>query len=1350
MNCRSARLVISPSRSSGQWSRLTILDVEPALALSPLPDLLRVATISSQSLPRAFRKSSLLTDRPAHTEHAPSHSSSDFDSQLGNRIVGLRNRVQRIRDAEYAGQDERWIEEAASLAEIETEVFAVDRECGPSTVRESASRVLGEVELLQASSRRLQADACTAEADVVIADYLAERARRWSEMVTAELAHASAESCFQHLLQTTIHEEETLEHAPSVEDHESRAIFAQQRAEIRAAFLKALERHPAGDETRERWVTALTDRADMVRAAADGHSPERGAAQVAVIRDDLEWHMQHVEKLRGKRRRKVRRKHSRLKSDHQEHVLQQRLYSLFGERFVKHADRFILFLILLVVMLIAIDTFVTLSPTAQLTFYAIDGMACLIFMTEFVIKLSRVPGRWRWFRRHFLIDFVPSIPFGLIFIFFPPATATTAGGVRGIGFLARLARFSRLARYFRALGLMSRALDRLARQYGHLLNQNVILYPTREELARSRSALPAHLTGLRRLHAEIRVCWIHLASSSEAAVRDSVIRARLSCLNDELHRAAAEEDFLAETEHQSGPREIAAEVLINQLATVTPQVAETALTADLIAQMSRVIRMVARPPLRWLPILRRFAPPLTPQMTDAQVTAAAGRHTGRIIRKYHNRWFWVADLYGTVTPSQFVDRLGGMLVKSSFKPASRLLIFGGLFLLTNLLLSWSPLPFLEMARGFLNRFVGPVLLILGGVCFVILGLGWWLQRVAREATEFYERSVYAQFLSLTEIVRSRYLRRDAAVLHTRVLQPEQELKGIRGRHTTPEGVEQLLDHIHRSLTEAHFGVSPDLNFRGIDTSLLLYRDWLDGAIFTDNDTRCTSQLLGSPSVRQFLSLSGRIGKKDLKLLQALDLVRQKSLFGGPYIWFNFISRSIAHSVAGLIVDYNQRAIPRSELVLVGEEERERFRMWLMSDTAESLDTRDTVEKNVERDYVTNAFTALHFLDFDPLRDAEVASRFGFEVLKRLQRDRSFLIRRIFGTYPMHDRPKSQRIVNLYTLYNSWLAEGRVLFLPWFLFVLLLQLFWAFLKWVAHSVQQIRRPDNRKQSDAARTAHFHTAVRKIDRIRGPAVDSCLKLRMHMDPEYLGIALPHNDELVLKRSLVDIDLEFLNPAPELLERVRDERQRAREDMSRLRTLLHDGLLEEAATRRGLNADVFQQAEHRRAVAIAYTADYCNVRRGLSALGILDDAIQQAVTKPVQPGTFFPRFRLKSRFNKYWERHGSGNRDEKHAAWRAVLNNYWGAADALNVWHTEGESAYGSAVDRLGEVLLHPGRLTEQLVTMRTIQTLSVLDVLNYREHVYRLGQYEDMGDTAEGLLNWRTLPQELDSYFELNEE
>ena len=43
-----------------------------------------------------------------------------------------------------------------------------------------------------------------------------------------------------------------------------------------------------------------------------------------------------------------------------------------------------------------------------------------------------------------------------------------------------------------------------------------------------------------------------------------------------------------------------------------------------------------------------------PAMADAAVTAASAHKIAGELRRHHDRWFWLADLHGTVTPSEFV------------------------------------------------------------------------------------------------------------------------------------------------------------------------------------------------------------------------------------------------------------------------------------------------------------------------------------------------------------------------------------------------------------------------------------------------------------------------------------------------------------------------------------------------------------------------------------------------------------------------------------------------------------------------------------------------------------------------
>ena len=99
---------------------------------------------------------------------------------------------------------------------------------------------------------------------------------------------------------------------------------------------------------------------------------------------------------------------------------------------------------------------------------------------------------------------------------------------------------------------------------------------------------------------------------------------------------------------------------------------------------------------------------------------------------------------------------------------------------------------------------------------------------------------------------------------------------------------------------------------------------------------------------------------------------------------------------------------------------------------------------------------------------------------------------------------------------------------------------------------------------------------------------------------------------------------------------------------------------------------------------------------------------------------------KFRQYWRAHGDGGWFAQRAAWRATKHNHEGVRDALLAWSEYGDGASSVGEQALFELLRHPERLTDQLVTLRAVQTLSLVDVLNYREHVFRLGRYADDGD------------------------
>jgi hypothetical protein len=286
------------------------------------------------------------------------------------------------------------------------------------------------------------------------------------------------------------------------------------------------------------------------------------------------------------------------------------------------------------------------------------------------------------------------------------------------------------------------------------------------------------------------------------------------------------------------------------------------------------------------------------------------------------------------------------------------------------------------------------------------------------------------------------------------------------------------------------------------------------------------------------------------------------------------------------------------------------------------------------------------------------------------------------------------------------------------------------------VNEIRRPELRVDRTGDIEADFATAIRKIDRMRGPVVYASLRLRSTMDPEYLGVAVPGQLQSSLAGYGIDSDLEFLDAEPWLVDRVEEYRSRAVADMRRLGRLIDEGLLSRAAQRLSVQAGALDTPAHRRAAAVAYLADFRGIRRFLSAREVVAEVFERAPLEPPQAMPAGSVWDLKGTFRRYCQQHGIQKPDLQAACWWAVQQNLWGVADALRIWRRHGIASREQGEAILAEILRHPGRITEQLVTLRTIQTLAILDVLNYRQHIYELGQYAAAGDVQDELLQWRT--------------
>jgi len=1200
-----------------------------------------------------------------------------------------RDLDRRLRDAE-GRSDAAHEDRALELAALEGDLLA---ECGR---RGDDFALLSDASRWRDLLRAAGAEGAAGAAGALL-DRIVERgAARWR---VERRPPRNAEEAFADLARAGAIDLEALRR------RDGPAPLLGERPALRAQFLAFVQCLPPDEAARDRWTTMLLDRAVGLLGTLEEADPGRARAQIDLVRDDLVWHLQQVERARGPRRSRLRRKALRLAAERQERGLRQSLDRRFGARNVERFDRALLLLLALVLLMLAAEFLFALPHGVVLAFTAVDTLACLAFLWEFAYKLAVVDGKALWFVRHFLVDLLPAIPFGLLLL------PHQVDAVRA-GRAARFLRLPRLARYLRAFTFLTRGIDRIARQQGALLNRNIILFPSPEERTRSRKAREGGAAERRSMRGRLAAAWERLLEGAAPALRDRVGIARLEALGRAHAAGALPPPRPHPTDLAQEVPDVTAEEVIADLAALTPAELEARIDADLVARLARAVRLFALPPFRWFPVLRRYAPRLAPGLDDAEVVVAAARRAAAEFERHLDRWYWYADLSGTVSPAQFVDRLGTTMVKGAFRPAYRLVLFGSIYLLVSLLLKISNVAFLETLAAFFGRIVGPFLQVLGAICFAILGLGWYLRRVAGQATEFFEQTVQAQFLGLTESIKSRALERDAAILEGSVFRAESRITG----EESSEMRQRFARGVRRWLLEAQSGGGRSSGFDTVERAVLIHRDSLDGTLLGESDTRTTAQLLGHPALRNLRLRSARFTRRHMRRLLRLDLERNRSLFRGPFLWFSLACHAVSYGAARLIVDYNRFALPLDQQPQASEEERLAYEAWLASGRVADVPGERVV-------YTTTYFTALHFLDADPERDRLVEERFGARLRERLQLDRRLLARRIFGTYPLHRREREGRVLNLARLHEGWLAGGRALLIPLRVVARSLAYSWRFFRWMRSCLREIRHPAYTVDREAAQGADFATALRKIQRMRGPAAEEAMRLRALLDPEYLGARVPGTRRSGLEGALLADHLRFLRARPRFAARMEAERRRAARDMERLGRMLDGGLRDRLVAGLGLPPGAELGPERLRAVAASYLSDFDGVRRLLSAAEILAETFARAAHREPLPPRLLPRPRLRRAFTRWWRAHGdTRDRAARRAAWSAAVANIDGAGDALRIWEGDPAAARRKGEALLVELLRHPERITDPLVTLRIVQTESLIDLLNYRTHIHGLGAYE----------------------------
>jgi hypothetical protein len=1114
--------------------------------------------------------------------------------------------------------------------------------------------------------------------------------------------------------------------------------------------------------------------------------------------------------------RRIDRLARRVRSEWREKLLAIRMAALLGRRGAAMLENAVIVLIPLLIGLIAAEWLLErngrLSAVQHQFFAWADLAICSVLLLEVAVRMSLAPERGSYLLRHLLIDLVPSLPFGFVAHQLDlaemamPAAAAGTGAMKWLadtGRMLQVLRTTRLvlpiARLSRVVLILLRLSDRLVRRMAGLLNRNIILFePSSAQRPESRDrhrllALRSELEHARRGVEE------RLGPDDRRRLATRV----LGDFDERIGRLPPPSPDTADSESEPEEREIPVEAVVERLIQMTPERLVDRMGPGFVHTVDRYLRLLDLPVIRRLPGIRNLV--VYREKSPAEAVALAANYFGHLIQRGLDVAYFLADLHGTLSPPVFLDRLGATIVNATRTPAKRLLYLGATFLVLNLI--FQVVPFLEPFQRVVEKvslLLGWPVIILGVTCLAFWSLGAWFRRIANQSADFCERVVEAQFAAHTKNLKSRRREQDAQFLSERVIDPELRLRSSDDRLPIPPDAPGK---------DEPDGAPPAVRFAFENRELaflrnvrLLYQDYLDGSPFHRSDTKASIQLLGNLALANLRRSHLRHLLRESRLLDRLDLNRAGGLFGGPYLWFNYITRLLVQETALLILDYNRHAIPVDRLACSPEPVREQFRSWLASRlkvdpeeiwlpsmgggwrvagggsvsgegsrvsggasgggrrvaggteegrTALSSSTPSTLhppyaaphpspERRPEAQAFleTVEFTAVDFLADDPERDAEIHARFGPQVAELVRRDRQQNVRRAFRSFPLHELPASSRTINPFALYETYIAGGRVVLLPFYLLGAVARGVGLAVRSIYRVVDEILHP----RVDQDRTVPSDTywaALRKIHRMRKPVFMGSLWLRGRFDVEYLGLPLPTAPSEIAAESMMEADLDYIGATRRdriIAEQVRRQHQGRLEWVSRwlkrfgwsfdelpgylareipylanrggeaLRAVVaasvldHDDIATLALSIEGLD------------MAMTYAADPSNDRRRLPARlpePILNlRSLWHPVHRIRRPAIdlfglpCFPHYDAaqRRRIAGYLRRHRRAVR-----GWvRVVLGQ--GGPDP---WET--------VRARMRDVLLRTDLWSDQILVLRAVQSLTMLDVQHNCELVWNLGGY-----------------------------
>lgn len=1014
-------------------------------------------------------------------------------------------------------------------------------------------------------------------------------------------------------------------------------------------------------------------------------------------------------------RKKTRRFQKRLHREYKETRLRDKMEGILGARGVRILNTIILLMVGLIVLLLYAQFRFTFTESQARMLMYVDLGICCVFLADFFFRLI-LAGPW-YFKSHALLEFFPAIPYAF---FLPGAETLNAAQmapkvVRILPMLIKLAGSPRilrpLIRSLRLCTFLMGGLDRIMKQLKPLLDHDIQIGWTREGGLSECSGREAPVLAVQnKLTYVIRVNFRELPQEEGLRFLEAY-----ACTLTALAGVFAHSAPPLPVKRDQSQRLLTLGEAATCLRNLDPVSVEVALGSGTTRRLAAALKYFDVFPVKHLPVIRDLARASRIRENAGAVCLAARVFAGmaeRIELLFH----LFADFRGVGTGPQILDRASAVVIKTARRYATRLLILGGLFIFATAVVKILPVGFLNPVATFFQDILGIPIIVLGLLSSGVLCFALYMKRIAGEALESWRNTAEAQFINLGANEKYRNEALNHGFLAKRVLADESRL------------FEQAC--ADRS---GHLAKHEDRVFH-------LHRDWQDGAMLHASDIKLSEQLLGNVAVQQLRGFCLRESPAGKRRRERCSLANRSASLFQPQFYFQLMTDTLSVEVAKLIIEYNRYAVPLHELDQLTEPERSEYHGWL---NEEDKGRRKRGSLLWQTEFRTTFFNAQHFLSPDPQVLTAIEETFGPDMVRRVRNDRSALIQELYGLWPVN-----LGSVNPYRLYQTYCASFRIFFLP-------LLLIWLGLKGTVFSVKRTslmlkeirgRVPDGDIRRN--QPAPFSVAKRKICRMRQALLEEATELRAHVDPAFLGICPPgcRPPEGALP---FQADLPFLQKSS-MDQFIHHKRRRLRNDFVRFRQMLKERGWNGRDTDHAAAALAGQAVAHAEealhACFMAYCLNWHNVKVKLHAEKLLSEFFGR-LRRHAEPEQHF-LVRLRNRISLGLKLCRKKHRVARRLYSRVLrfvpevslhsqfiipfLKSGDEVQDAARLADQSGDNRRAELDDGLAilkTVARRPTFWTEQRITVKTLQSIAILDILSYFRLIHQLGEYHDGEENAE---------------------